>query len=126
MIRCACLLIKEDQRILLVRVRDNALWYLPGGTIEEGESDTAALVREIYEELDIKLDVSSIVPTIKIVGPAYGRDGDVELNCFTARWQGSMIPQSEVSELGWFGPDDRDEVAPAIRLLFDELWSGVE
>jgi 8-oxo-dGTP pyrophosphatase MutT (NUDIX family) len=126
MIRCACLLVEDDQRILLVRVRDNALWYLPGGTIEAGESDEVALVREISEELGVEIDASSVSPAICVVGPAYGRDDDVELNCYTAQWEGEIRALAEISELGWFGPDDRAEVAPAVKLLFDELWSKVE
>ena len=125
MIRCACLLVEHEQRVLLVRVRENQLWYLPGGTIESGELAEEALVREIAEELGVKIEVSSITPANKIVGPAYGRDGQVELNCFIASWTGTMNAQAEISELGWFGREDRDEVAPAIRLLFDELWSKI-
>ncbi len=122
MIRCACLLVEQDQRILLVRVRDNTLWYLPGGTIEMGESDEAALIREIGEELGVKIDASSVSHATCIVGPAYGRNDEVELNCYTARWEGEIRARAEISELGWFGPDDREKVAPAVKLLFDELW----
>jgi 8-oxo-dGTP diphosphatase len=122
MIRCACLLVEQGQRILLVRVRDNELWYLPGGTIEEGESDEAALIREIAEELGVALDVASISRAVTITGPAYGREDEVELNCFTASWTGEMTARAEITELGWFGPEDIDKVAPAIKLLFDKLW----
>jgi 8-oxo-dGTP pyrophosphatase MutT (NUDIX family) len=118
-------LVEESRRILLVRVRDNALWYLPGGTIEFGESAQDALVREIAEELGVEIDICSLTQANRIIGPAYGREGTVELNCFTASWRGTINAQAEITELGWFGPEDRDQVAPAIRLLFDELWSEV-
>ena len=52
-IRCACLVAERDGRLLLVRVRQNEHWYLPGGKIEEGESDQDAMRREISEELKL-------------------------------------------------------------------------
>jgi 8-oxo-dGTP pyrophosphatase MutT (NUDIX family) len=121
-LRCACLLVERDGRILLARVRDNAHWYLPGGTIEPGETPEGALVREIGEELGVALDPGSILLDRKVTGPAYGREGLVELHCFTACWDGELTAQAEVSELGWFGPEDRERVAPAIQMLFDEYW----
>lgn len=122
LVRCACLLEEQDGRLLLVRVRDNPLWYLPGGTIEDGESAEAALIREVSEELGVAIDPASIRPARTLIGPAYGREGLVELICFTARWAGDLVPQAEVSEWGWLGPDDADLVAPAIRMLFAQLW----
>jgi 8-oxo-dGTP diphosphatase len=122
MIRCACLIVERDWRVLLVRVRDNALWYLPGGTIEDGEGEVEALIREVREELSVVLVPQSISFDRRIVGPAYGRDGEVELNCYRAEWEGSIAARAEISELGWFGPDDEEHVAPAIRMLFRELW----
>jgi 8-oxo-dGTP diphosphatase len=119
-IRCACLLVERDQQILLVRVRNNHLWYLPGGTIEPGETAPEALVREIGEELGVVINVQTIALKHCVVGPAYGRKGLVELNCFAAAWTGTMTPQAEVAELGWFGANDRDMVAPAVRVLFDK------
>lgn len=122
MIRCACLLEERQGKVLLVRVRDNALWYLPGGTIEADEEPEQTLVRELEEELGVQLVPSTICFVRRIVGPAYGREGDVELNCYSASWIGEMTIQAELSEFGWFGENDREKVAPAIRLLFDSLW----
>ncbi|MGR5913176.1 NUDIX domain-containing protein [Bacillus cereus] len=34
---------KENSKLLLVRVRDNQHWYLPGGKIEQGEIASEAL-----------------------------------------------------------------------------------
>lgn len=120
--RVACLLEEREGKLLLVRVRDNPLWYLPGGTIEPGETAEATLIREVREELGIAIDPASIQPARTLIGPAYGREGLVELNCFTARWQGDAQTRAEVSDIGWFGPDGADQTAPAIKLLFAQLW----
>lgn len=50
-------MLQDAGRFLLIRraahVRIGGVWCFPGGTIERGESDPAALVRELREELGI-------------------------------------------------------------------------
>jgi len=38
-------------------------WELPGGRIELGESSTECLVREIAEELNLRVEVSALIDT---------------------------------------------------------------
>lgn len=109
---------------MLVRVRDNALWYLPGGTIEAGETAEQALMREIDEELGVAIDRKSIRFDRRVVGPALGRDGDVELNCYQARWSGDIKPMAEISEVAFIGYEQTEKMAPAIKMLVDELQKG--
>jgi mutator protein MutT len=56
MIVCACLVDVRDDRILLIRARDNHVWYFPGGKIDAGETPKQALVRELEEELGIQMN----------------------------------------------------------------------
>lgn len=55
---------ESDQRYLLARRSPGSSgaghWEFPGGKIEEGETQTEALVREINEELCFKLDPSQL------------------------------------------------------------------
>ncbi|MEP2103537.1 MAG: NUDIX domain-containing protein [Parasphingorhabdus sp.] len=124
MIRCACLLETKGEQIMLVRVRNNALWYLPGGTIEAVETAEQALIREIDEELGVAIDEQSMKFDRRIVGPALGRDGDVELNCYRARWTGDIKPMAEISEVAFIGYQQTDKMAPAIKILVDEMQRG--
>ena len=115
----------KDEKILLVRVRDNPHWYLPGGKIEPGESSEAALVRELAEELGISLIQGSIAYLYTVVGPAYGIPGEVELICFTAQWDNPIAPAGEISELDWISYFDGAKFAPAIKILVgDHLLRG--
>lgn len=92
-LKCACLVARQGECLLLVRVRQNLHWYLPGGKIEDHELPEAALQRELAEELDIELIPASIRYLYTVTGPAYGLAGDVELICFSAQWDGQVLAQ---------------------------------
>jgi 8-oxo-dGTP pyrophosphatase MutT (NUDIX family) len=51
-----CIILDEDNRILLQHRTDNGLWSHPGGAVELGETVEEAVRREIYEETEIQLD----------------------------------------------------------------------
>jgi ADP-ribose pyrophosphatase YjhB (NUDIX family) len=40
----------EEDKILLVKEREDGCWTLPGGWVDVGESPSEAVVREVYEE----------------------------------------------------------------------------
>ncbi|WP_241255470.1 NUDIX hydrolase [Candidatus Protofrankia californiensis] len=57
--------------LLVQRARDpgRGLWSLPGGRVEAGESDTAALVREVREETGLEVTVGRLVGRVTRPGP---------------------------------------------------------
>ncbi len=62
----ACALIDADGRVLLAKRPAGrplaGLWEFPGGKVEPGETPEAALVRELYEELGIKVAPKCLAP----------------------------------------------------------------
>ncbi|EIC2299431.1 NUDIX domain-containing protein, partial [Vibrio cholerae] len=50
----------QDGKLLAVRSKGKALFYLPGGKREAGENDEEALIREIKEELSVDLSPTSL------------------------------------------------------------------
>lgn len=117
MIRCACLVKVVDSNILLVRVRNNMHWYLPGGKIEAGETPEKALSRELLEELGITVIEELIAYKCTVIGPAYGIADEVELICFSAFWNGEAKPLKEISEVDWIRISDKEKLAPAVNIL---------
>jgi 8-oxo-dGTP diphosphatase len=118
--RCACLVDQRGDTLLLVRVRQNSHWYLPGGKIEEDESAESALARELAEELGIALIPESVQYLYTVVGPAYGQAGSVALVCYCARWRGEPRPLREISEVRWIDIRERAKLAPAVQILCAE------
>jgi len=70
-------LITKGKTLLLSERMDGKGWNLPGGRVEEGETDQVALVREIEEETGLKVEV------LHKVGPdhVFGDDTAIAYSC---------------------------------------------
>jgi 8-oxo-dGTP diphosphatase len=116
-LRCACLVAEQNDKLLLVRVRTNKHWYLPGGKIEDDELPEEALQRELTEELGITVEQESVRYLYTVRGPAYGQTGEVELVCFAANWNNDPSPNGEISEVAWLHWNEQSKFAPAVQVL---------
>ncbi|MBE7699788.1 NUDIX domain-containing protein [Oerskovia sp. Sa1BUA8] len=115
----------RDGRLLVVRSRDNELFFMPGGKLDPGESDAEALVREIEEELGVLLDPATVRSGFVAEAPGHGLSGRlVRMHCFYADpLPGSpdAAPQAEIGELTWIGARDAHRVPPAGRIVLERL-----
>ncbi|WP_027928464.1 NUDIX hydrolase [Amycolatopsis benzoatilytica] len=112
-----------DGKLLAARSAGKDTWYLPGGKREEGETDVETLVREIAEELSVRLDAASARPAGVWEAQAHGRaDGVVvRMTCYTADYAGELKPSSEIESFGWLTHEDRDRVSATVQLILDDL-----
>ncbi|MBL8687386.1 MAG: NUDIX domain-containing protein [Alphaproteobacteria bacterium] len=56
----------DDKIILLKNERDE--WELPGGKLDPGESPESCVVREVFEELSISVQIDRIIDSWLYVG----------------------------------------------------------
>ncbi|HEU4568045.1 MAG TPA: (deoxy)nucleoside triphosphate pyrophosphohydrolase [Marmoricola sp.] len=76
-------------------------WELPGGKVEPGESDEAALVRECHEELGVQVELGQRVGGDFPLGPG------LVLRVWTARaTAGEPRPLQDHDELRWLPAEE--------------------
>lgn len=83
-------------------------WELPGGKVEAGESDEAALVRECREELGVLVTLGARI------GADWPLAAGLVLRVWTATvapGQPAPAPLEDHDELRWLDPDDWFSVA---------------
>ena len=106
-------------RVLAARRDRPPGWELPGGKVEPGESEPAALVRELREELGIAVEVGTRV------GPDVPIGSDLLLRAWTAVLTDGEPTALEHAELRWLAPHELDSVPwlPADRPIVAALTS---
>jgi 8-oxo-dGTP pyrophosphatase MutT (NUDIX family) len=113
----------QNQHILSTRSKGKNVYYIPGGKRENGESDHAALIREIKEELNVELLPDSIqyVGTWEAQAHGHAEGVLVRMTCYSSQYIGQLAPASEIAELVWLNYSDWDNIAPVDKIIFDWL-----
>ncbi len=115
-----------DGKLFLVRSRGKNAFYMPGGKLEAGETDAQALVREVTEEISLKLHPATLSLFGIFTAPAYG-EGEgvtVELRVYKGEHSGYIQIGSEIEASAYFTRDEyfkMPETAPAVLVLFETL-----
>jgi 8-oxo-dGTP diphosphatase len=109
----AAALIDENGRVL-VQKRPNGgampgLWEFPGGKIERGETPEMALIRELNEELGIRVDPEDLMPACFASEPNAKRHMILMLY-ICRRWSGDPTLK-HASEMAWHPPVGLRELA---------------
>jgi len=102
-----------EKKLLLVKTTYNRHhpWGLPGGSLEYGEAVEESLLREIWEETSLRIEIERFL-FVRTWTP-----DRVGLYYFCRITSGEFYPSDEVSELGYFSPHD----LPDVRLEDVEL-----
>ena len=126
--------IVEGDRVLVAQRAGGVYagcWEFPGGKVETGESDLAALVREIDEELGVTVVPQSFLGEVLLDGVVGGgTPGASTLRVWWARIAGGLPVAHEHAQVRWVGaaelealdwiPADRP-LLPAVRIQLSRL-----
>jgi 8-oxo-dGTP diphosphatase len=127
----------RDQRILLSRlsaqVTKNELWTLPGGGIDHGEDPRQAVVREVYEETGLPVEVGESTRIYSVHQPDAWRQGRrVDAHALRIVYEG-WVPKDaaeprttevdgSTAEAAWVPVDDVLSAAvPVVPLVLEAL-----
>lgn len=114
----------QDKKILVTLSTGKDTWYIPGGKREVGETDQEALTREVYEELSVPLRQDTIDFYGVFEAPAHGKPLGtmVRMTCYTADFDGELIPSAEIAELDFFTYAQKEKTSEVDHLIFEDLY----
>lgn len=94
-------------------------WEFPGGKIESGETPQEALVREIQEELDVKIEIGDLIDTIEYDYSSF----HLSMDCFWCNVTEGEITLKEAEDARWLSKDELYSVdwLPADMELTEKL-----
>ena len=105
------LLRRSDGSVLLVDQRHSPGWALPGGLLRRGESPASAVVREVAEEVGLRLDVDTLPQPIATTNPLARRVDLIYVIETGDDDDASSTDEAEVKRIGWFALDALPDVS---------------
>lgn len=125
--RVVTAILRRGQRVLLCHRRPARRWYpdawdLPGGHVEDGELPRQALMREMREELGIRITAPA-EPIAHVQGP------DLRMEVWLVdTWTGNPVnlAPDEHDDLGWFDLGQTSQLHLAHPRLLDLLTSVLD
>ena len=114
----AALISDADGRLLLVRKRGTDRFMQAGGKPEAGETPRAALVRELEEELGLRVPEAALAPIGAFTTEAANEAGHrLEADVFRLEVAEPVAPRAEIEELVWLAPEDARALGPRLAPL---------
>ena len=111
-IPCVGAVVTDGQGRLLMIKRGHepgaGLWSVPGGRIEPGETDTEALVREMFEETGLVVEVGRLIGRVQRPGP---NGAVIDIRDYAATVTGGTLrPGDDAADARWVEAADLDSL----------------
>jgi len=108
----ACCFLTQGDAILFVQRAvepRKGLWTVPGGFVEVGETPEQAALRELEEETAL---IGRGPVLLGVRGkPHRDAGGVIVIGYRIPEWSGDLVPATDAMDAGFFGPDERPELA---------------
>lgn len=123
----------DDDKVLMLKRKDNKKWTLPGGTLDFGESLTDCAIREVMEETGFDISIQDVIGTYTDgnVRIEYS-DGEVRQEftiVYLGKISGGIVKlDDESSEYKWISLDEVQslEMAESQRRRIEDLKQYLE
>jgi ADP-ribose pyrophosphatase YjhB (NUDIX family) len=98
----------QDSCILLTQREDSAVWCLPGGAVEDGESLEQAAAREAFEETGLQVRLTRLVG---VYSQPHWHHGGHHFALFAGEPIGGVLrlAEGETIDVGFFDPNELPE-----------------
>jgi 8-oxo-dGTP pyrophosphatase MutT (NUDIX family) len=122
------LLMDPEKRLVLVRKQGTFSFMQPGGKINAGEQPTAALIRELSEELGLSLSASRLISRGVFENLAANEPGwKLRAHLFEVslqEYEVPVVPNAEIAELAIVDSNNLStyDLAPLTRDQVVPLW----
>jgi len=122
-IKVTCAVILRQKKVLIVqRSEDMSLplkWEFPGGKIEQDETESECIIREIKVELDVKINVQKRLTPLT----HFYNKMEIELIPFIVKVRSGKIRLTVHNDLKWVGKNEisKFEIADADKPIIKEL-----
>lgn len=103
--------IERDGKYLITQRKPSSslplLWEFPGGRVEDGETEQAALKRELREEMEVEVEVGAASVAVTHEYSAYS----IDFRVYRCKL---LTPENRIKKIGvhdyrWVAPGDLDD-----------------
>jgi ADP-ribose pyrophosphatase YjhB (NUDIX family) len=117
----AAVIFDEQKRIFLVKLTYQRFhpWGLPGGGLEYGETAEDAVIREVWEETGLNVEIEKL-----LLNKTFAPDKFAMYYLCTIK-NGIFQPSDEVSEYGYFTLSNLPDVRPRDYALINEIYKAM-
>ena len=118
----AAVIFNDKKELLLVKLTYQRFhpWGLPGGSLNYGEYPEDTVMREVWEEMSLKIEIDQFL-FVKTWSP-----DRVGMYFLCNIVDGEFQPSDEVSEFGYFSLENLPDVRPLDVELIKQIFEKVE